>query len=408
MSRITAIETIVPSGIMPNLLLLRIHTDDGLVGHGETYYTPHAIEALIHDWFGERLLGADALAIESHWRFLYERCTPFGPPGAEMRALSAVDVALWDLLGQATEQPIYRLLGGPVRERIPVYNTCGGPTYGAQSKDSTEAPRHPGWPGYGDVGQAGPLQDNWSSLYAAGDLAEELLGEGISAMKLWPFDRYAHASGGHRISWAEVEQGLAPLREIRDRVGMKMEIMIEGHAFFQLPAAMRIAEGLKEIKPLWLEDVLRVDNVQTLADFRDRSGMPIAASEMLLGRNQFLQMVQQRACDFVMVDPTWSGGISETVRVCHLAQTYNLPVTIHDCTGPITLFSGMHIAAATPIVTFQESVRAHIRSFYDSLIDVQVDISGGTAALPGGTGLGMRLKPELFVEGKNRYRRSQR
>ena len=76
MSRITAIETIVPSGIMPNLLLVRIHTDDGLVGHGETYYTPHAIEALIHDWFAERLLGADALAIESHWRFLYERCTP--------------------------------------------------------------------------------------------------------------------------------------------------------------------------------------------------------------------------------------------------------------------------------------------------------------------------------------------
>lgn len=144
MSRITAIETIVPSGIMPNLLLVRIHTDDGLIGHGETYYTPHAIEALIHDWFAERLLGADALAIESHWRFLYERCSAFGPPGAELRALSAVDVALWDLLGQASGQPIYRLLGGPVRERIPVYNTCGGPTYGAQSKDSTATSRHPG------------------------------------------------------------------------------------------------------------------------------------------------------------------------------------------------------------------------------------------------------------------------
>jgi galactonate dehydratase len=131
MSRITAIETAIPSGIMPNLLLVRIHTEDGFIGCGETYYTPHAIAALIHDWMAERLLGADALAIESHWRFLYERCTPFGHPGAEMRALSAIDLALWDILGQACNQPVYRLLGGPVREAIPVYNTSGGPSYGA-------------------------------------------------------------------------------------------------------------------------------------------------------------------------------------------------------------------------------------------------------------------------------------
>ena len=73
MTKITAIETVLPSDIMPNLLLLRIHTDDGLVGHGETYYTPHAIASLIHDWMAERLIGANALAVESHWRFLYER-----------------------------------------------------------------------------------------------------------------------------------------------------------------------------------------------------------------------------------------------------------------------------------------------------------------------------------------------
>ena len=131
MSRITAIETAIPSGIMPNLLLVRIHTEDGFIGCGETYYTPHAIAALIHDWMAERLLGADALAIEAHWRFIYERCTPFGHPGAEMRALSAIDLALWDILGQACNQPVYRLLGGPVRDAIPVYNTSGGPSYGA-------------------------------------------------------------------------------------------------------------------------------------------------------------------------------------------------------------------------------------------------------------------------------------
>jgi galactonate dehydratase len=406
MTKITAIETIVPAHIMPNLLLLRLHTDDGLIGHGETYYTPHAIEALIHDWMAERLLGSDALAIESHWRFLYDRCSAFGAPGAELRALSALDVALWDVLGQACGQPIYRLLGGPVRERIPIYNTCGGPSYGARKGRELSPVKHPGWPGYGDVGQPGPLQDNWSSLHAAGELAAELVAEGIPAMKVWPFDRFAHEHGGLRISWRDLEGGMRPLREIRDRVGMDIEIIIEGHAFFQLPAALRIAEALREIRPLWLEDVLRVDHFGTLADFRRQSGMPIAASEMLLGRRDFLQLLAQQAADFVMVDPTWSGGISETLRVIHLAGGYNLPVTIHDCTGPITLYAGLHLAAAAANVAFQETVRAHIRSFYADLIDVAPTIERGYAVLPGGPGLGMRLHADLFQPERNRYRRT--
>jgi L-alanine-DL-glutamate epimerase-like enolase superfamily enzyme len=406
MSRITAIESVIPSDVAPNLILVRIHTDDGLVGCGETYYTPQAIAALIHDWMAERLLGADALAIESHWRFLYERCSAFGRPGAEMRAISAIDVALWDLLGQASGQPIYRLLGGPVRESIPIYNTCGGPSYGARGGHSMAGGKHPGWPGFGDVGSPGPLQDNWSSLHAAGDLAQQLIAEGIAAMKVWPFDRFAHQNGGGRIDWRDVELGMQPLREIRDRVGMQIEIMIEGHAFFQLPAALRLAEALREIKPLWLEDVLRVDNLSTLADFRRQSGMPIAASEMLLSRAEYLELLQRHAADYVMVDPTWSGGISETIRVAQLAQAYNIPVTVHDCTGPITLFAGLHISAAASNVVFQETVRAHIRTFYDDLVEVLPSIAEGKAQLPDGLGLGTRLRDELFQLGRWQYRRS--
>lgn len=408
MSTITAIETIVPADIMPNLLLVRVHTDDGLIGCGETYYTPHAVEALIHDWMAARLLGGDALAIESHWRFLYERSTAFGPPAAEMRAMSAIDVALWDILGQATGQPIFRLLGGPVRDRIPVYNTCGGPSYGALPKGATTAGGHPGWPGYGDIGQAGPLQDNWSSHHAAGDLAEELLAEGIPAMKVWPFDRFAHENGGLRISWRDVDSGMKPLREIRDRVGMDIEIIIEGHAFFELPAALRLADALREIKPLWLEDVLRVDNIDTLADFRRQSAMPISVSEMLLSRRDYLQVLQAGAADYVMIDPTWAGGISETRRIANLAQVFNVPVTMHDCTGPLTLFAGLHVSAATSNVVFQETVRAHIRSFYASLVDTLPEISDGQAELPQGAGLGTSLLPKIFREGQRRYRCSRR
>ena len=408
MPKITAIETAIPSAIMPNLILVRIHTDAGFIGCGETYYTPHAIEGLIHDWMAERLLRAEATDIESHWRFLYDRCSAFGAPGAEMRALSAIDVALWDILGQQCEQPVWKLLGGSTQKDIRIYNTCGGPGYGAVKQSSAEDSQgHPGWPGYGDEGKPGPLQDNWSSIHAAGDLAEELIAEGITGMKTWPFDRYVHRNGSLYLSPSDIEEGMKPLREIRDRVGDRIEIMIEGHAFFKLPTALRLAESLKEIKPLWLEDFISPDNIDTLADFREKSGLPVSASEMLLGRNSYLSLLKANAADYVMVDPTWAGGISETRRIIELAQAFHIPATMHDCTGPLTLFSGLHCAAASANVVFQETVRAHIRTFYEDLIDRQPITKQGRLQLPSDPGLGTTLLPDIFQEGTNHYRMSK-
>jgi galactonate dehydratase len=404
MPKITVIETAVPAGIMTNLVLLRIHTDDGFIGCGETYYTPHAIEGMIHDWMAERLLGAEATDIESHWRFLYERCTAFGFPGAELRAISAIDVALWDILGQVCKQPIWKLLGGATQKKVRIYNTCGGPGYGTQKQRPAGA--HPGWPGHGDEGKPGPLQDNWSSFHAAGDLAEELVAEGITGMKVWPFDRFAHQGGGAYLSAADIEAGMKPLREIRKRVGDKIEIMIEGHAFFQLASALRLAHALAEIRPFWLEDVLRVDNLETLADFRHQCRLPIAASEMLLGRPSYLNLLQAKAADYVMIDPTWAGGISETRRIIELAQTYNISATMHDCTGPMTLYSGLHCSVASRNVVLQETVRAHIRTFYKHLIDRQPVIENGWLMPPMDPGLGTAFLPELFQAGSHGFRRT--
>lgn len=407
MPKITAIETAIPADIMPNLILVRVHTADGFVGCGETYYTPHAIEGLIHYWMAERLLGAEATDIESHWRFLYERATAFGGPGAEMRALSAIDVALWDILGQVCGQPVWKLLGGAVQPRVRIYNTCGGPGYGVKQQSLGAESKHPGWPGYGDEGVPGKLQDNWSSFHAAGDLAEELVAEGILGMKVWPFDRFVHQKGGLYISPADIEIGMKPLRDIRERVGDAIEIMIEGHAFFQLPSALRLANALREIRPFWLEDVLRVDNVDSLADFRRQSQMPIAATEMLLGRNSYLSLLNKQAADYIMVDPTWAGGISETRRIIELAQAHNVPATMHDCTGPLTLFAGLNCAVASANVVLQETVRAHIRSFYSRLIDRQPVIENGYLLAPTDPGLGTSLLADLFQPGKNQYRRSE-
>jgi L-alanine-DL-glutamate epimerase-like enolase superfamily enzyme len=402
-----AVETLVPPDIMAGLVLLRVHTDAGtsggepVIGHGESYYLPHAVAAALHDWMARRLLGADATAIESHWRFLYERAASFGGKGAELRALSAIDLALWDILGQLTGRPIWKLLGGPVRDAVPVYNSCGGPSYGRRP---TDAPDAQGWPGHGDLGRAGPLEDNFNSVHHPAELAEELLAEGYKAMKLWSLDRIYQRSGGHRISWADLDESLAPLRAIRERVGMKMELMLDGHGFFSLPAALRIAEAMRPIKPLWLEDILRPDCLATLADFRRQAGLPIAVSEMLVTRDEYRQVLQLQAADYVMIDPTWVGGISESRRMAELAQVFQVPALMHDCTGPLTLLAGLHVAASCANVTYQETVRAHQRTLYPLLIDDSLIASHGQLPLPPRPGLGVRLRPELFSPEHPGYR----
>jgi galactonate dehydratase len=399
--RIIAVETSIPDDVMPGLLLVRIHAEGGWIGHGETYYAPHAVAAMLHDWMARRLLGSDALAIESHWRFLYERAANFGVRGAELRAISAIDLALWDILGQVCRQPVYRLLGGPVRSRIPVYNSCGNPSYGRNPGGEQ------GWPGYGSFGQPGPLQDSYLLFHDPCSLVEELIAEGYSAVKTWPFDAAAHAHGGMRISLADLDAAVKPLREIRSRFGDRVELMVDGHGFFMLPAALRIADALRDIRPLWLEDVLKTDNIETLAEFRRQSRMPISVSEMLLTRPDFARALEARAADFVMVDPTWAGGISETARIAHMAQAFNVPSTMHDCTGPLTLFAGLHVNAAVPGCCYQETVRAHIRTFYKDLIDTEVVIRDGYAELPKGPGLGVRLNTDLFRSDRPGYRISR-
>src|SRR5690606_2345446 len=147
---------------------------------------------------------------------------------------------------------------------------------------------------------------------------------------------------------------IEPFRQIRERVGEGMDVMLDGHGFFALPAALDIARAMREVRPLWLEDVLRPDSIGAMADLRRGAGVPIAVSEMLVLREQYRQVLEQQAADYVMIDPTWVGGISESRRIAELAQLYNVPVLMHDCTGPLTLLAGLNIAAVVPGVTYQE------------------------------------------------------
>jgi len=300
-----------------------------------------------------------------------------------MRALSALDIALWDLLGQAAGMPLYQMLGGASHDRMPVYNTCAGPVY-ARSLDRAEG-----------VGQAGVYEDLDAFMTRADELAEELLSEGIKGMKIWPFDPFAAATGGQRIGLADLETGLEPFRRIRKAVGNRMEVMVEGHGHWSLPAAKRIARAVEEFEPLWIEDLMRPDNIDALVELRRSTRTPMLVSEMLQTRYAYRPMLEAGAVDIVMVDPAWCGGISEARKIGHMAETHSLPVTFHDCAGPINLFAGLHLAINAPNAMYQETVRAFIRTFYPDLVTNNIDMRDGYAELPVGPGLGTALLPDI-------------
>ena len=392
--KITRVETI-ETPTYPNLCWVRLHTDEGLVGLGETWIGPAAVAAYVHETVAPYLLGQDPRAVERHYSTLGRGMT-HRAMGAEMRGLSAVDLALWDLYGQSVGLPVYACLGGPVRERIRIYNTCAGYGYNTHHR----RPPGEGYAASWGVGEhQGPYEDliAWQREGRAADVARSLLDMGITAMKIWPFDQFADATDGQHITPEQIEEGLRPFRQIREAVGMRMEIAVELHSRWNLQSAIRIAEALEEVRPLWYEDPIRMDNPDALAEFARSTRVPTTASETLTSRYAFRELLERRAVGIVMLDPGWVGGISEARKIAALAEAYHRPFAPHDCTGPVVYVAGTHLCLATPNAMIQEGVRAYYHGWYQEIVETLPEVAEGYVAAPAAPGLGTRLRPDFLA-----------
>ena len=375
---------------LPNNLWCQIHTDTGLVGLGETYYLPRAVASIIHDVYAPLLIGRDPLDIENHWQNLFALVNFCGAMGAEMRALSAVDVALWDLAGQIAGQPIYNMLGGRSRDRIRIYNTCVG---------------------FGKY----PDLDAWLNG-RAGELAADLLKQGITAMKVWPFDQFgptiagphdprgvvrvwgaATAAGtlGHAISDDDLKAGIAIVEDIRRAAGDRMQIAIEGHSRWDLPTATRIARALEPYDVMWLEEIMPPDNVDAYVRLKAATTVPICQSERVFTRFGFRPWIEKNAADIIMPDLSWGGGLTEGRKIAAMADTAYLPLTCHDTIGPVALWAASHLMLSAPNALIMETVRGYIDGWYDEVVTDRIPIRDGMLSLPATPGLGTKLRPEL-------------
>ncbi|MFN8377386.1 MAG: mandelate racemase/muconate lactonizing enzyme family protein [Anaerolineae bacterium] len=366
--KIAAIETLQwPE--YPRLMIVRVHTDTGLIGLGETVDKIPGARAALHGTIAPLVLGQDALDVEGVWRFVMDNIMYHGYAGAETRALSALEVALWDLMGKQYGAPLYHLLGGKTRERVPTYNTCIG---------------------------FGPIQDYVAWHEDAGELARSLLADGIRAMKIWPFDAFSEASFGQSISHADIDAGLKPVRQIRDAVGLNMEIGIECHFRWNRVSIERIARALEPYEILFLEDVLPAvfpDEIKTVSQ---RTSIPIIGSELLMTRWQLRDWLAKGTTPIVMTDPVWNGGIAETRKIANMAEAFGVPIVLHNVAGPICHAVCMHLGAHLPNIFSVESVRAFYKTYFPVLSDSAPAVVDGHLSVPSGTGLGVHLHEEAL------------
>lgn len=385
--RITAVETIRPH-VQPNLLFLRLHTDDGRIGLGEAFFGARTVESYLHESVAEVLFATVDPAPEelAHKLAPY---TGFQGAGVETRGNGAVDLALWDLVGQQAGLPLVALFGGPFRPSVPTYNTCAGPGY--ISRSTRQQSDNWGVP----TGIAQRWDDLDAFLHRPAALARELWDEGIRGMKVWPFDQAAEESGGTDISAEGLRRGLGVIEAIRTEVGLDMNLMVELHGLWNRRGATRIMRELEPYQPYWVEDPVRPDAVDALAALAGDVGVPIATGETVVGRRGFLPLLQRGAVDVVTVDVQWTGGLTEARKVAALADTYGVAVAPHDCTGPVTLAACIHLTQSAPNGLVQETVRAFLRTWYAELVDGLPELVDGRIAATAAPGHGVALRPDL-------------
>ena len=384
--KITSLETIRLAEFA-NLVWVRLHTDEGIVGLGETFMGAAAVEAYLHETVAPKLLGRDPMQIEAINRDLLGYLGWRGA-GVETRGNSAVDIALWDIFGKALGVPVSVALGGRSRDTVRTYNTCAGYRYVRDARAQAVA----NW----GVGESqGPYEDLDGFLNNADEVAHSLLEQGITGMKIWPFDIAAERTGGLDISADELRTALKPFEKIREAVGDRMDIMVEFHSLWKLPAAQRIARALAEFDTYWHEDPVRMDSLETLKSYAPHSKAMICASETLAYPHAFRDYLATGVAGVAMLDLSWCGGISEARKIAGIAEAYQIPVAPHDCTGPVVFMASCHFSLHARNTLVQESVRAFYTGWYTELVTALPIVTRGEISLGEAPGLGIELLPDI-------------
>ncbi|HTM55762.1 MAG TPA: mandelate racemase/muconate lactonizing enzyme family protein [Pirellulales bacterium] len=352
--KITHFETFLANAGLRNYLFLRLSTDSGLTGIGEATleWQEKTVQTLCHEWLERRVLGRDPFDIE---RIVGDLVRDQYQGGSTvMTAISAVEVALWDLVGKACRQPVYRLLGGRCHERLPAYAN--------------------GW--YGGATTADEFAER----------ARDVVARGYGAMKFDPF-----GTAWRVLSRDELAMALERVAKVREAVGPDIDLMIEFHGRLTAGAATSVMRSLEPYDPAWCEEPVSPERVELLADVKRATRLPVAAGERLMTEADFLRMIELRAVDVVQMDICHCGGILTSKKVAALAAMHDLRVAPHCSIGPVALAAALHFDMSTPNFMIQESFGEFDVPWRNEFVCGWNPLRSGEFTLSDAPGLGLEL-----------------
>lgn len=298
-----------------NYVLVKLETDEGIYGIGEgTTWPGGKIVKAAMEYVKSYIIGKDPFQIESVWSDLYNRMNHSGMAGFFVCALSGIEMALWDIVGKKLKTPVYNLLGGRCRDKIPVYANYW-------YKGIPEEPE----------------------IYK--EKALEVKENGYQMLKMCPFFGYER---GMPVTSPEMKKALKLVEAVREAVGPDFGIAIECAALFDNNTVYEGVKLLGQFNPVWLEEPLPPENVDAMAKLRDRTAAPIAVGERLYTRYGFRETIEKQAVSFIQPDLARTGGILETKKIASMAEIYYIPVTPHNPNGPVCTAATLQLTATIP------------------------------------------------------------
>ena len=354
--KVTDIRTFVVDCFRTNWVFVKVYTDEGIDGVGEAtleYKEKALIGAVEH--IREYLVGKDPLQIERHWHDIY-RDAYWRGGAVLMSALSAVETALWDILGKSLGVPVYQLLGGRANDKVRIY--VNGWFSGAKKPEEFAA------------------------------CAKSAMERGVTALKWDPFGK-AYLT----LSNAELDNALSCVAAVREAVGNRVDLLIEGHGRFDVPTGIRIAKELEQFRPMWFEEPVPPDNLEALKAVRDKSPVPISAGERLYTMKDYKELFELRAADYIQPDISHAGGIMELKKIAAVADTYYIPFAPHNPSGPVANAATLQLAACCPNFNILEIMYSDVVWRAD-VTNESLYYENGCITIPDKPGLGIELNEE--------------
>lgn len=368
--KVTEVKTYVVDNVKPfiggrQFLFVQLLTDEGIVGWGErpSGHAPNLkshIE-LIHALCEQYLIGQSPFHIESMWQRAYGSIHDYRHPSLFMTpALSAIEMACWDIVGKATNQPIYELLGGRYHEKLRAYAYM-------------------------------PAGGIWENPAKARDVANQLLEEGNTACKLDPFNPISPIPRDFTLS--TINHAASIFEHIRDEVGDRLEIGIGTHGQFSAAGAIRVANIFEQFHPMWFEEPVPPENIEEMARVSAQINIPVATGERLVSKYEFAQLVEKKAASIIQLDVAQCGGILESKKIAGIAEAHYALIAPHMYVGPIAAAAAVQLDTCSPNFMIQEYNGGPL---HEELFHEPVKFADGFIEPPTTPGLGLEMNETVL------------